>query len=219
MARRLRVEWSKGRKVTADLAVPGDPRGPAVLLAHGAGAGRRHPFMAGLVARLVAAGHPTMVFDYPYMEEGRRAPDRMPALLACHRAAHDRLAAYGWPVVLAGKSMGGRMASHLAAGLAGPAGLAVYGYPLVSPSSGAVRDTAHLRETGVPMLFLSGSRDRLAPMGLLRPVVESLPSATLEVVEGAGHSFEVPARSGLTFDGVLDRLAAVTAAWLGGLRR
>ncbi|MCJ7725985.1 MAG: alpha/beta fold hydrolase, partial [Acidimicrobiia bacterium] len=196
------------------LTVPAETGGPAVLLAHGAGAGQGHPFMAGLRERLAAAGHPTLTFDYPYMEAGRRAPDRMPTLLACHRAALARLRSYGWPVVLAGRSMGGRMASHLAAEESGVTALVVFGYPLVSPSTGEMRPTDHLSRTGMPMLFLSGSRDRLGPLDALRPLVAGLPDASLEVIEEGDHSFKVPMRTGLSPEDVLDRLAALTVEWL-----
>jgi predicted alpha/beta-hydrolase family hydrolase len=213
MARTLRIEWRPGRKVTGRLAMPGDPIGAALLLAHGAGAGQDHPFVAGLRDRLCAAGHPVLTFDYPYAAEGRRRPDRAPVLLECHRRALDRLEEYGRPVVLAGKSMGGRMASHLAAGDPRPVGLVCLGYPLVSPSSGEERDTGHLGEVGRPMLFVSGSRDRLAPLGRLRPLVERLPAATLEVVPDADHGFRVPKRSGLDAASVLDRIAGIVAGW------
>ena len=214
MARRLRIEWHPGRKTTALLDVPASPSGPAILLAHGAGAGQGHPFMVGLRRRLKDAGHPTMTFDYPYVEAGRRAPDRPPTLLACHRAALGRLERYGWGVVLAGKSMGGRMASHLAAEGTGALGLIFFGYPLVSPSQGTVRPTDHLHDSGLPMLFLSGSRDRLAPLAALRPVVDKLSQATLEVVEGGDHSFKVPKRLGVPEDEILDELAASASAWI-----
>ena len=214
MTRTLRIEWHPGRKVSARLTVPRDPAGAAILLAHGAGAGQAHPFLAGLRTRLAAAGHPTMTFDYPYMEEGRRAPDRPPTLLACHRAALHRLARYGWPVVMAGKSMGGRMASHLAVDEPGPIGLVFYGYPLVSLSRGTVRPTGHLTETGMRMLFLTGSRDRMAPLEELRPVVQGLRRGTLEVVEGADHGFKVLKRIGTTPDEVLDLLAERTVDWI-----
>ena len=217
MARRVRIEWAPGRRVTGRIAAPARSSGPAVLLAHGAGAGQDHPFVAGLRDRLAAAGHPVLTFDYPYVEEGRRIPDRLPVLLECHRVAFERLASRGLPVVLAGKSMGGRVASHLAAGRPGAAGLACYGYPLVSPSSGDVRDVGHLAAAGIPMLFVSGSRDRQAPLGLLRPVVEALDGAVLEVVEDADHGFRVPGRSGLDAGAVADLLAGITTRWAAAL--
>ena len=114
MIRTLRIEWHPGRKVTGRFDVPPEPTGPAILLAHGAGAGQGHPFMAGLRSRLAAAGHPTLTFDYPYMEAGRKAPDRLPTLMACHRAVLRGSVGTDGPIVLAGKSMGGRVGSHLA---------------------------------------------------------------------------------------------------------
>jgi hypothetical protein len=210
VTRRLRIQWDQGRKVDALLEVGS---GPGVLLAHGAGAPQRHPFMVGMRRRLAAADLTVMTFDYPYAAEGRKAPDRMPRLLQCHRAALARLTEYSSAVVLAGKSMGGRMASHLAAEQpASAVGLLVYGYPLVSPSSGEERDTEHFDEITVPALLLSGDRDRLGPVPALRRLERRSPGVTLEIVEGADHSF----RHGR----FLDVLAGATVDWLGreGLR-
>lgn len=213
MTRRLRVHWREGKAVDALLQVGENALG--ILLAHGAGAPQRHPFMTGMRRRLAGLGLTVMTFDYPYAAEGRKAPDRPAVLLDCHRAALDRLRDYADRVVLAGKSMGGRLASELAAtSPAGLAGLVVYGYPLVSPSSPEPRDTSHLARVAAPMLFLSGDRDRLAPLPVLRQVERAHRSLTLVVIEGADHSFRVPKSSGLDVDGVLDRLAADTGRWL-----
>jgi predicted alpha/beta-hydrolase family hydrolase len=211
VTRRLRIEWSRGRKVDALLQVGG---GPGILLAHGAGAPQRHPFMVGMRRRLAAAGLTVMTFDYPYSAEGRKAPDRMPRLLECHRAALDRIRGYAPQVVLAGKSMGGRMASHLSAEAPeGVVGLVVYGYPLVSPSSGEERDTAHFGAITVPALLLSGDRDRLGPVDALRRLERRSPAVTLEIVEGADHSFRR--------ERFLPLLSEATVAWLRreGLRK
>ena len=200
------------------LAVPArPPQGRAVLLAPGAGAGQDHQFLAGTRDRLAAAGHLVLTFDYPYREAGRRAPDRPDVLMACHRAALERLRRYEARVVLAGKSMGGRVGGHLAASGEAPDGLVFLGYPLVAPGSGSIRPIEHLGAAGAPMLFLSGSRDRLAPLDLLRAAVQSLPSATLAVMEDGDHSFEVPRRTGLSQGDVLDRLAAITTEWIDSL--
>ena len=210
MTRRLRIEWEAGRKVDALLELGS---GPGVLFAHGAGAPQRHPFMVGMRRRLAAAGVTVMTFDYPYTAEGRRAPDRMPRLLQSHRAALARLLEYAPEAILAGKSMGGRMASHLAAERPdGVVGLVVYGYPLVSPSTGEERDTGHFADIAAPALLLSGDRDRLAPVPALRRLARRRPSVTLEIVEGADHSFRR--------ERFLDDLAAATLVWLGdqGLR-
>ncbi len=213
--RHLRIEWRAGAKTTGLLRMPGDG-GSAVgiLLAHGAGAGQRHPFVTGLRDRFAAAGHPVLTFDYPYLEAGRRAPDRLEVLLECHRAAAKRLRGYADRVVLAGKSMGGRVASHLAARGEPSSGLVFFGYPLVPVGKLEPRPTGHLFDVDAPMLFIAGSRDRLAPLDLLEPVVDRLQAARLEVVEGADHSFRLPKRCGVDDEAVLDRLAAIAVEWV-----
>lgn len=216
-SRQIEVEWRPGRRVGALLEGPVPGRDPAVLLAHGAGAGQGHPFLTGLRRRLAAAGYLTMTFDYPYAAEGRRAPDRLPVLAECHRAAVRRLREEAGEVVLAGKSMGGRVATHLAASGETCRAVAVYGYPLLPPGKAIPRDTSHLEAIGVPVLFLAGSRDRLAPLPLLRAVVEGLPRARLVVFLGADHSFGVGAVPDAGAEAILDRLAAMTAEWMSSL--
>ena len=215
--RPLAVEWRPGRLVTACLETPAAASGPGILLASGAGAGQGHPFLAGLRHRLAAAGYPTMTFDYPYAAEGRRAPDRLEVLLDCHRAATRLLGEEAGGVVLAGKSMGGRVATHLAATGEACLGVVCYGYPLLPPGRVVPRDTGHLDAVGVPVLFLSGSRDRLGPLELLRPVVARLARARLVVLEGVDHSFGVKAAPDTRGEAMLDRLAAGTTEWLAGL--
>jgi predicted alpha/beta-hydrolase family hydrolase len=210
MARTVKVKWGTGLSVTARLAAPARPSAPAVLLAHGAGAGQDHPFMVDLREGLAAAGHAVMTFNYPYAEAGRRSPDRPSVLTECHRAAAAALRRRYGQIVLAGKSMGGRIASHVAAGGEPCIGLVFYGYPLVAAGKREPRDTAHLDGLGVPMLFLSGSRDPLGPLDFLRPLVGRLPGATLVVVEDGDHSFRV--RSGRSAAGVMDLLVAGTVS-------
>lgn len=212
MTRRLRIEWSPGRKVTALLGGPGEGD-VGVLLAHGAGAGQRHPFLAGMRRRLGAAGLPTLTFDYPYMEEGRRAPNRMPQLMECHIASYDRLAQRVDRVVIAGKSMGGRIGGHVASRVKAHR-LVFYGYPLLPPGGGEPRDTSHLASLRVPMLFFQGAKDRLGSPAALRDAVAGMAAATVEEVDDADHSFRMPVRSGLSADDVLDRLAAATARFV-----
>lgn len=215
MTRRLRIKWAPGEAVDARLAMPRDPRGVGVLLAHGAGAGQHHPFMEHLRRSLGEAGYPTMTFDYSYTNARRRAPDRMPKLLAVHRAAADRLSSYVPKVVVAGKSMGGRVGSHLVGDELWPAaGLVYYGYPLVPLGKTEARPVDHLQRITVPQLFFAGSRDRLSPLAALRPVVASLPAAALHEIDDGDHSFKVPKRAGRTSAEVLDELVATTVSWL-----
>jgi hypothetical protein len=138
----------------------------------------------------------------------------MPVLQECHRAAARRLGDIVERVVLAGKSMGGRVASHVAADGERAAGLVCYGYPLLPAPKREPRSTAHLAGVECPMLFLSGTRDRMAPPQMLEPVVAGLPAAALHLVADADHGFAVTKRSGRDPDEVLDELADVTAAWI-----
>jgi predicted alpha/beta-hydrolase family hydrolase len=193
-----------------------------LLLAHGAGAGMRHPFLEGLCERFAARGVASLRFQFPYMEAGRRTPDRRPALLATLRAALTEAAkeAQGLPLVVGGKSMGGRIASLAAAEspLPGVRGLVFFGFPLHPARRPAAERGRHLERVALPLLFLQGTRDALADLALLRPLCEGLgPRATLHVLEGADHSFHLPKRSGRSDADALDELAAVSDAWASGL--
>ncbi|MGH7731243.1 MAG: alpha/beta hydrolase family protein, partial [Candidatus Eiseniibacteriota bacterium] len=146
-------------------------------------------------------------------------PDPEPVLFATVRAAvaAGRDAAAGLPIVAGGKSMGGRMTSRAAAAepLEGVAGLVFLGFPLHPAGRPGVSRADHLAQVGLPMLFLQGTRDTLADLGLLEPVIERLgEGATLRVIEGGDHSFHVLKRSGRTDEQVLDELAAAVAAWI-----
>ena len=170
--------------------------------------------MTGLRSRLAAAGFGVLTFDYPYMEAGRRAPDRLPRLAVCHRAAFERLAERFDRVVVAGKSMGGRVGGHVVAE-GTPADRVVFlGYPLVPMGKTEARDTSHLDDIGVPMLFVQGARDRLAPLDVLEPVVRRL-GAGIEIIPEGDHSYRVPKRTGLDEESVLDRIAGRVAEFVG----
>jgi len=205
-----RVEWSSGRFVETSVNGPGDAA-MVVLAAHGAGAGRLHPFMVGLCERLGERGLLVVRFDYPYIAEGRRAPDRLDILVAAHRAVLAALDPQR-PVILAGKSMGGRVGSHIAD--VGAVGLAFLGYPLVPPGGDTPRDTSHLGLLKAPMLFIQGERDRLAPLMHLRPIIGGLADARLVVVPDADHSFRVPKRAGVTEGEMLDLISGLVADWI-----
>ena len=211
MARRLRIEWRRGDKVTARLAMPSRPRTTGVLLAHGAGVGQDSAWMTYMRQALAAHRYPTMTFDYPYIEAGRRRPDQAPKLEECHVAAAVRLGEYTKHVVLAGKSMGGRIGGHVAERV-GAAGLGFFGYPFMS-ISGAVRSLDHL-EVDIPKLFVAGTRDPMGPTDRVRRAVGRLPNAEALLIEDGDHSLKVPKRSGRTLEEVLDGVADATAAWL-----
>lgn len=188
------------------------------VLAHGAGAGMRHPFMEEVALRLAEHGTSTLRYHFPYMEAGRRLPDRRAVLLETVQAAvrAATAAAPRLPLLAGGKSMGGRMTSEAAAAGLLPAvrGLVFLGFPL-HPAGRPSRERAdHLAEVQVPMLFIQGTRDRLADLDLLEPVVRALgPRARLHLVEGGDHSFHLPKRSGRTEGEVLEGVARAVAGW------
>ena len=218
-ARRITVPGAG--EVSALLVMPAKPTALYVL-AHGAGAGMRHPFMEAIAQRLAARGVGTLRYQFPYMEQGGRRPDPEPVAVATVRAAvaAGRAAAGGLPLIAGGKSFGGRMTSRAAAAapLEGVAGLVFLGFPLHPTGRPGTSRADHLDQVRVPMLFLQGTRDTLADLGLLRPVLERVGSrATLEVIEHADHSFHVLKRSGRTDDQALDQLAAAVSAWREGL--
>jgi predicted alpha/beta-hydrolase family hydrolase len=197
------------------------PRGAvaALTLAHGAGAGMNHPFMSALAEALAKRGIATLRYQFPYMEAARSFPDRPPRLIATVREAAvlGRKLAPGLPLLAGGKSMGGRMTSLAAAEapLPGVGGIVFFGFPLHPPKRPGLERAAHLRQVGVPMLFLQGSRDTLAPLDRLEPVCRDLSRPTaLHVVDGADHGFGVLKRSGRSAAEVLAELAATTRDWL-----
>ncbi len=192
------------------------------VFAHGAGAGMHHPFMTAVAQGLAERRVATMRYLFPYMERGGRRPDPPRVLIATVRAAIDeaRRAAPGLPLIAGGKSMGGRMTSLAAAEepLPGVRGLVFLGFPLHAPGRPSADRGAHLGGIGLPMLFLQGTRDKLADLDLLGPVCAGLGAqARLHVIEGADHSFHLPKRSGRRDSDILDELARVVSLWASGL--
>lgn len=186
------------------------PRGARALyvMAHGAGAGMRHPFLAAMAAALGRRKIATLRWDFDYMAAGRAMPPRAPAAEAEVRAVWDAVPT-DLPRYAGGKSYGGRMTSRAHASRIGPlpglCGLVFLGFPLHPPRKPAVERAEHLAAITTPMLFVQGSRDELAELALLRPIVGKLPSATLHVVDGADHGFtRTPP----------DELADAIAAWI-----
>lgn len=213
--RRIRVP--EAGPVSGLLLAPARPKALYVL-AHGAGAGMRHPFMEAVAQRLAARGIATLRYQFLYSEQGARRPDPEPLLLATVRAAvaAGREAAGDIPLLAGGKSMGGRMTSRAAAvaPLEGVRGLVFLGFPLHPAGRPGVSRAEHLARVGVPMLFLQGTRDALADLTLLAPIVGRMGKrAVLRVVEHADHGFHVPKRSGRTDEQVLDELATAVAEW------
>ncbi len=213
MARTLSIKTPLG-EVSGSVLIPENPRPTGILLAHGAGAGREHPWMLAMQSRLADAGFPTMTFNYLYTEEGRKAPDRLPKLIPVHAAAAERLAGHVDEVILAGKSMGGRVGGHVAAeGAFDPAGLVFLGYPLVAMGKTEPRDVSHLMGLSTPMLFVSGSRDPMGPNDLVESVADRVPSGRFVQIEGGDHSFAPLKSSGRTLDDTLDQATRTIVEW------
>ena len=212
-----RIQVAEGNEVEGLIDRPGDARA-LLVLAHGAGAPMRHVFLQELTERLAARRVAVLRYAFPYAQRGARAPDKPPVLIATVRAAVAAAAdlARGLPLYAGGKSMGGRMTSQAMAeaSLPGVRGLVFVGFPLHAAGRPGTARGAHLAGVHAPMLFLQGTRDTLADLTLLRPLVEPLPLATLHVVEDADHGFHVRRTSGRTDAQVLDELADVTARWM-----
>jgi predicted alpha/beta-hydrolase family hydrolase len=188
------------------------------VLAHGAGADMRHRFMEAIAAALAARGVASLRYQFPYTEAGGRRPDPPAVLEATVRAAVAAAAnaAPDLPLIAGGKSMGGRMTSGAAARgpLPGVSGLVFLGFPLHRPKQPSEDRAEHLSQVTLPMLFLQGTRDDLADLGLITGVCARLGElATLHVVEGADHGFGVLKRSGRTDAEVLEELAGTVVSW------
>lgn len=200
------------------LDLPGDAT-CLYVLAHGAGAGMRHPFLASIAAALAARRIGTWRYEFPYMERKSGHPDAPAVATARVREAVHEAArrAPGLPLLAGGKSFGGRMTStaQAEAPLEGVRGLVFLGFPLHPPGKPSVARAEHLANVHVPMLFLQGTRDEFAHLELLNPIVHGLGGrATLALIEGGDHSFKVPKAGGRTPAGVMGELCDAFAAWV-----
>jgi uncharacterized protein len=180
-----------------------------LVLAHGAGAGQTSPFMVRAARGMAQRGVDTATFDFPYIAERRKVPDRPPVLerawLEAIEAAHAELRHL--PLFIGGKSMGGRIASHVAAqGRGGLAGLVFLGYPLHPPGKPEQRRDAHLPSIAEPMLFVQGSRDAFGTSAEIAALLPTLQRATLHDVAGGDHSFKVSGRKDDGLDPILDAI-------------
>jgi len=204
--------------VPVEIRAPGgSPMDVGVLLAHGAGAGRTHPWIAGLADALSGHGFTVVSFDYAYMAAGRRAPDRLPKLLDVHEVVARIAAEHVDRLVIAGKSMGGRVGGHLVAdGRAAPVAVAYLGYPLVAIGKTVPRSTDHLVGIDVPQLFVSGDRDPMGPRRMIEDVADSVPDGRVVIVAHGDHSLVPLKRSGATLD---DSFAAVVTSMGDVVRR
>ena len=217
---RFQASQSSG-EVSALLLRPDDAQ-CLLVLAHGAGADMNHHSMRSIAEVLADHRIATFRFQFPYTEQGKRPPSPRPILMATVRSAIAAATecGSGLPLLAGGKSMGGRMTSLAASqeSLPGVLGLVFFGFPLHPAGKPATERGDHLAKVREPMLFLQGTRDKLADLELLRPVCKSLGArARLHVVEGADHSFQVLKRSGRSDEEVRVELAESVAAWAAQL--
>jgi uncharacterized protein len=216
-AERLQFSVEGAGEVSAILIRPATAQW-LLVLAHGAGAGMTHPFLEKLARELGEAGVATFRYQFPYMEQRRRAPDSPSVATATVAAAVQAAAkaAPGLALLAGGKSFGGRMSSQAASQglLEGVRGLVFFGFPLHPPNKPSTKRAEHLEKVKIPMLFLQGTRDTLADLKLLQPICAGLGSrAQLHVIETADHSFHVLKSSRRSDAEVLHELAQTTASW------
>ncbi len=201
--RSLVVDLEGGQRTTALLypAAGSSSRRAAIILAHGAGAPQRHPFMVGFARALSERGVDALTFNFLYTEHGRKVPDRMPQLVACFRAvidvARSEVASARERLFIGGKSMGGRASTHVAAEdhALSLNGIVLLGYPLHPPGRPDQTRDAHLPGVRRPMLFVQGTRDTFGTPSELKPILSNLaPLPTLHTVDGGDHSFKIAGR-------------------------
>lgn len=214
--RPVRLELESGDSLSALLTVPTSPVA-CYVFAHGAGAGMEHPFMHTVAAGLADRRIATLRYQFPFMERGSRRPDTPAAAHAAVRAAVAAARqATGMPIIAGGKSFGGRMTSQAQAlaPLTDVIGLAFLGFPLHPPDKPSTSRADHLVDVQVPMLFVQGTRDKLAEFPLIKKLVTDLgPQATLLTIEHADHGFDVLVRSARKPADVMTQMLDGFAAW------
>jgi predicted alpha/beta-hydrolase family hydrolase len=220
-AQSLQIEIGPASSVSALLIHPPQARA-CYVFAHGAGAGMAHASMEAIAAGLADRGIATLRHQFPYMEKGSKRPDLPPVAHAAVRAAVKEAARCcpKLPLIAGGKSFGGRMTSQAQAiaALPGVRGLAFLGFPLHPAGKPSSDRAKHLGDIHIPLLFLQGTRDALAELDLLEPVVKRLGQlATLHLVKDADHSFHVLARSGRNDREVMSEVLDAFAAWVDAI--
>ena len=218
-AEKLQIKIEDADPVSALLMKPPQARA-CYVFAHGAGAGMAHASMETIAAGLAERDIATLRYQFPYMEKGSKRPDAPAVAHAAVRAAVAEAArcCSGLPLIAGGKSFGGRMTSQAQAirALPGVRGLAFFAFPLHPAGKPSSDRAKHLTAVDIPMLFLQGTRDALAELSLLEPVVKKLGKpATLHLVKEADHSFHVLKSSGRNDREVMTEVLDAFAAWAG----
>ena len=193
-----------------------------LVLGHGASTNMRHPTLQTIAERLADMKIATFRYQFPYMERGGGGRESQAVALATVRSAvataHE--AASELSLLVGGHSYSGRMSSLAAADapLEGVRGLVFFSFPLHPAGKPGTERANHLNDVTVPMLFLSGTRDKLAELSLLSPVCTKLgDKATLHLLDTADHGFKVLKRSRKTAGDVFVEMARVLNTWIGEL--
>jgi predicted alpha/beta-hydrolase family hydrolase len=218
---RVSIKVDDARSVSGLLQAPPGSKA-CYVVAHGAGAGMLHPFMTAMAEGLFERGIATLRYQFPFMENGSKRPDAPKVAHATVRAAVIEAARLtpGMALFAGGKSFGGRMTSQAQAiaPLPGVRGIVFLGFPLHPPGQLSDERAKHLFDVGIPMLFLQGTRDELANLGLIETVCKQLGSrAKLTLFQDADHSFHVPARSGRNDAEVRAELMDIIADWMNNI--
>jgi len=218
----LKIPLEAGAVTTA-LAYPAAarPAEAALILGHGAGAGQRSAFMVEFAQAISALGVDVVTFNFPYIEQHRRIPDRGPALEACFRSViatvHAEVESATRALFIGGKSMGGRIATQVAAldRTLPIAGLVLLGYPLHPPGRHTERRDKHLPAVGRPMLFVQGTRDGFGTPAELTPIANDIgPSATIHAVAGGDHSLKLARKDPAAQAAIYDDVQRTTVEWI-----
>jgi predicted alpha/beta-hydrolase family hydrolase len=217
-AKNIKFTASKSSgEVSGILALPEKPKF-LLLFAHGAGAGMKHTFMEKMSGYLADEGIGTLRYNFPYIEKQKKSPDPAPILMHTIRSAFSAAKKYAGeiPLLAGGKSMGGRMTSMAVSiePLEDVKGIVFFGFPLHAPGRPSNDRAEHLFNVSVPMLFLQGTRDKLADLNLLKPVIKKLKDkATLYIIEGGDHSFHLLKSAGRNDEDVLKEIAMKVGEW------
>jgi hypothetical protein len=210
----LSVALPDGRTVAALRSEPAGVAGWTFAYAPGAGSNIHDPFGAHLARELSARGIAVVRFQFPYQEDGRRAPDRTPVLEATWRAVIEAVRPEVGRLAAGGRSMGGRIASQVVAQGVQVDALVLFAYPLHPPGRPEQIRDAHLPEIRVPTLFCSGTNDAFASADELRAAAAKVPHSAVHLMEAADHGFAAPKASGRTRQEVWDEAVTALLDWL-----
>ena len=194
-----------------------------LVFAHGAGVSMKSKFMEQVSQSLAGLGIAILRFNFPYMEKGKKMPDTKPVCTATVKAAVEKASKLAPKLSLfaGGKSFGGRMTSTAASEglIPNVKGIIFFGFPLHAPGKPSNDRAEHLYKVEIPMLFLQGSRDALASLDMLKPVIKIIgKKADLFVTEGGDHSFHCPKEYGINDSEVIGMICSRVKKWMDSFK-